>query len=392
MTLVSSFFAENDPDNDCSSFSQLLSGDMSSLSSAPSVSHNFEPTVETGGGGGGSGELRFQQNRPGRLELFQPPEMFTIQPGLSPASLVDSPSFFSSTQVPLFSHHHQQTLAQMERQYTLSSGAPPQQQQISPPIPNPKITKESSNVSHFYIKPADDGYHWRQYAQKLVQGSKRCYYKCTDQNCLVKKKVERSHDGQITGIKYNGQHNHPPPSKSHGNANRQGKSGFGSEGHFGNFGKEKGGRDQGSSQVTPEHISGLSDSEEVGNGETRLGGRDEDDPASKRRFVEVQSSKEASPRCPEPEPRVIIIEVTSEVDILDDGYKWQKYGQKLVKDNPHPRRDLLRYYKCKTPGCDVRKHIQRVADDPKDVRTTYRGNHNHDVPASKNSSRQGDAK
>ncbi|KAL2498568.1 Uncharacterized protein Adt_24118 [Abeliophyllum distichum] len=29
MTLVSSFFAENDPENDCSSFSQLLAGAMS---------------------------------------------------------------------------------------------------------------------------------------------------------------------------------------------------------------------------------------------------------------------------------------------------------------------------------------------------------------------------
>lgn len=36
------------------------------------------------------------------------------------------------------------------------------------------------------------------------------------------------------------------------------------------------------------------------------------------------------------EPRVVI-QTTSEVDILDDGYRWRKYGQKVVKGNPNPR-------------------------------------------------------
>ena len=33
----------------------------------------------------------------------------------------------------------------------------------------------------------------------------------------------------------------------------------------------------------------------------------------------------------------IIVQTTSEVDLLDDGYRWRKYGQKVVKGNPHPR-------------------------------------------------------
>jgi WRKY transcription factor 2 len=36
------------------------------------------------------------------------------------------------------------------------------------------------------------------------------------------------------------------------------------------------------------------------------------------------------------EPRVVV-QVESEVDILDDGYRWRKYEQKVVKGNPNPR-------------------------------------------------------
>lgn len=33
----------------------------------------------------------------------------------------------------------------------------------------------------------------------------------------------------------------------------------------------------------------------------------------------------------------VIVQTTSEVDVLDDGYRWRKYGQKVVKGNPNPR-------------------------------------------------------
>lgn len=36
------------------------------------------------------------------------------------------------------------------------------------------------------------------------------------------------------------------------------------------------------------------------------------------------------------EPR-IVVQTMSEIDILDDGYRWRKYGQKVVKGNPNPR-------------------------------------------------------
>ena len=38
----------------------------------------------------------------------------------------------------------------------------------------------------------------------------------------------------------------------------------------------------------------------------------------------------------EKEPRFAFM-TKSEVDHLDDGYRWRKYGQKAVKNSPYPR-------------------------------------------------------
>jgi WRKY transcription factor 2 len=67
-------------------------------------------------------------------------------------------------------------------------------------------------------RTSDDGYNWRKYGKKLIKGSKhpRSYYKCNHENCLVKKKIECAHDGQITGILYKGTHNHPQPQPGSG--------------------------------------------------------------------------------------------------------------------------------------------------------------------------------
>ncbi|UPR01768.1 WRKY family transcription factor [Chloropicon primus] len=69
-----------------------------------------------------------------------------------------------------------------------------------------------------------------------------------------------------------------------------------------------------------------------------------------------------------------VVEVESKSDQIDDGYRWRKYGQKLVKGNPFPRS----YYKCTHPGCNVRKHVERSQANPKCIVTTYEGKHNHE--------------
>nr|ACG30192.1 WRKY23 - superfamily of TFs having WRKY and zinc finger domains [Zea mays] len=63
----------------------------------------------------------------------------------------------------------------------------------------------------------------------------------------------------------------------------------------------------------------------------------------------------------------------SENDILDDGYRWRKYGQKAVKNTAFPRS----YYRCTHHTCDVKKQVQRLAKDTSIVVTTYEGVHNH---------------
>nr|AKA27903.1 WRKY protein [Salvia miltiorrhiza] len=67
----------------------------------------------------------------------------------------------------------------------------------------------------------------------------------------------------------------------------------------------------------------------------------------------------------------------SEVDHLEDGYRWRKYGQKAVKNSPYPRS----YYRCTTQKCAVKKRVERSFQDPSIVITTYEGQHNHHVPA-----------
>ena len=51
---------------------------------------------------------------------------------------------------------------------------------------------------------------------------------------------------------------------------------------------------------------------------------------------ELQSLVLLSRHVPTPAQR-IIVQTNSEVDLLDDGYRWRKYGQKVVKGNPYPR-------------------------------------------------------
>ncbi|KAL4572155.1 hypothetical protein LXL04_018924 [Taraxacum kok-saghyz] len=66
----------------------------------------------------------------------------------------------------------------------------------------------------------------------------------------------------------------------------------------------------------------------------------------------------------------------TEIDHLDDGYRWRKYGQKAVKNSPFPRS----YYRCTSASCNVKKRVERCMGDPAFV-TTYEGQHIHSTPS-----------
>ncbi|XP_027330833.1 probable WRKY transcription factor 20 isoform X2 [Abrus precatorius] len=252
------------------------------------------------------------------------------------------------------------------------------------------------NTANGLQKTSDDGYNWRKYGQKHVKGSEfpRSYYKCTHPNCEVKKLFERSHDGQITEIIYKGKHDHPKPQPS---CRYSAGSAMSIQGERSDRASSLAGRDDKASNMhgqvshpaepngTPE-LSPVATNDDSPEGAGFVSNRtndevDDDDPFLKRRKMELGSADIAPVVKPIREPRVVV-QTLSEVDILDDGYRWRKYGQKVVRGNPNPRS----YYKCTNAGCPVRKHVERASHDPKAVITTYEGKHNHDVPAARNSS------
>ena len=95
--------------------------------------------------------------------------------------------------------------------------------------------------------------------------------------------------------------------------------------------------------------------------------------ASSASAVTARSAESAE----RPRTERIAFRTRSEIEILDDGYKWRKYGKKSVKNSPNPRN----YYRCSTEGCSVKKRVERDRDDPAYVVTTYEGTHSHVSPS-----------
>ncbi|XP_020595512.1 WRKY transcription factor WRKY24-like isoform X2 [Phalaenopsis equestris] len=244
-------------------------------------------------------------------------------------------------------------------------------------------------------RKSDDGYNWRKYGQKQVKGSEnpRSYYKCTFPNCPTKKKVERNIEGEITEIVYKGTHSHPKPQSTRRNSSSSSSQqqihslaivAVGSEASEHSHGGRLGAANM-DSAATPDDssISFGEDDMDLSSHRSNLGGDefDEEEPEAKRwRKAGENDGASAGGNKAVREPRVVV-QTTSDIDILDDGYRWRKYGQKVVKGNPNPRS----YYKCTTMGCPVRKHVERASHDLRSVITTYEGKHNHDVPAARGS-------
>ncbi|KQK05779.1 hypothetical protein BRADI_2g22440v3 [Brachypodium distachyon] len=231
-------------------------------------------------------------------------------------------------------------------------------------------------------RSSDDGYNWRKYGQKQMKGSEnpRSYYKCSAPGCPTKKKVEQAPDGHVTEIVYKGTHNHPKPLQ---NARRGSSSGSGALSSYAMQGA--GGASMNNEVPAADALSGTPEnsSASYGDDDANVNGGEEfevDEPESKRWRGGGEGAMAICGNRTVREPRVVV-QTISDIDILDDGYRWRKYGQKVVKGNPNPRS----YYKCTMAGCPVRKHVERASQDLRAVVTTYEGKHNHDVPAARGS-------
>ncbi|CAF1712439.1 unnamed protein product [Brassica napus] len=107
---------------------------------------------------------------------------------------------------------------------------------------------------------------------------------------------------------------------------------------------------------------------------------------------------------PKNKTQSVIIQVESVEDYPDDGFRWRKYGQKVVTGNANPRlyisftSKLLRHfgkilyiyfgvngnrrsdYRCTYTGCEVKKLVEKSVDNVKLVVATYDRIHEHVPP------------
>ncbi|CAN4079416.1 unnamed protein product [Withania somnifera] len=419
MSLLSSFFSDHSPGSaDCPPFSQLLSGAIAS------------PTLLPDDYGDGQNNTGYKQNQPLNLELAKSP-LFMIPSGFSPSGFLNTTRLLSALDPSKLHWHYvvtygilislqspfgmsdQQALAHVTAQAEYSSSFLQMQDEDQCPsqaasteairnemscpkgsslqIKEPRLDSKPSDkqgkqfevveVSQFenktsfgaLNKPASDGYNLKKYGQKKVKGSEcaRSYYKCTHLKCSVKKKV----------------HNHAQP-------NKQGKDGSALDStdcsivqpdiHTHDW-TEMNSSDRSSpsrsDQVPTQMTSELLVKREYGETKSSLIEVDKgyDKPDANRMKMEVETVASSHGTVAQFK---IVLQTRNEVDFLDDGYRWRKYRQKvvkrryLVKGTQHPRS----YYRCTYPGCNVRKQVERASTDPKAVITTYEGKHNHDIP------------
>nr|AGT57172.1 TTG2 [Salvia miltiorrhiza] len=239
------------------------------------------------------------------------------------------------------------------------------------PVENHADETKSSIPANIRDRPSYDGHNWRKYGQKQVKGSEypRSYYKCTYPNCPVKKKVERTVDGKIAEIVYKGEHNHlkpqPPnhtPSDGHVQKpaydatrkelqshliNQQAEAVKAHQGRSENQDLTASSNQSTFSCIPPINYTvasaacnagpsvsnnSLGECEEVGGFVEAEGG----DFRNKRTRSNNQLPRASMAGEASSDPQIVVQNHTDS-GIIGDGFRWRKYGQKVVKGKMYPR-------------------------------------------------------
>ncbi|GER27764.1 WRKY DNA-binding protein 32 [Striga asiatica] len=230
--------------------------------------------------------------------------------------------------------------------------------------PNSKI------LSNRTVLKTSDGYNWRKYGQKQVKSPEgsRSYYRCTFSDCYAKKIECCDPSNRLIETVYRSHHNHDSPQKL-------------------NCAKES----LPALPVVP--FSGDNDSfrpviclnDTVKDNKLKQSiprpqkSSDSDETTEVNMEEQKRNSSgdlESVPKSGTGRKPKYVVHAAGDVGISGDGYRWRKYGQKMVKGNPHPRN----YYRCTSAGCPVRKHIEGAIDNTNAVVITYKGVHDHDTP------------
>ncbi|XP_073154344.1 probable WRKY transcription factor 32 [Henckelia pumila] len=240
------------------------------------------------------------------------------------------------------------------------------------------------------LKASSDGYNWRKYGQKQVKSPEgfRSYYRCTFSDCYAKKIDCCDRSNRVMETVYRSLHNHDPPQKP--NCIREIKAArpiMPSNGSDDTTHSLRCPSDPVPSTSSKETLRGIDQipetkqQESSGSDETtEINFKDEhvDDPECVNRQKRSSTAESELLSKSGKKPK-FVVHAAGDMGISGDGYRWRKYGQKMVKGNPHPRN----YYRCTSAGCPVRKHIEKAVDNTSAVVITYKGVHDHDTPVPK---------
>ncbi|KAK4790783.1 hypothetical protein SAY86_031196 [Trapa natans] len=186
-----------------------------------------------------------------------------------------------------------------------------------------------------------DGYIWRKYGQKQVkipQGF-RSYFRCGHSECCAKKIEFSDQSGYVMEIIYKSGHSHDPPGKVNSVRESRILKNAGSliENNTGeNSNKVFNGSIPLASSIKTLIVFGEEHADSNGfneDAETTFKSEDAIEPVTKH-WRKKHGTSLPSPLSKREKKPKFVVHATGDGDMSGDGYRWRKYGQKIVKGKP----------------------------------------------------------